>query len=236
MALGVCHVSEAFLRERKLNGDFVAKVSDMIWFRGVSNSVSAVELDDGGGIHIRAQSPLAEIEEDSESRKKLNFLRYEALKRELFLLTVGVGTACTGYCLVTLSVEAALSYASGVLFSCLYFHLLCQHADNISKESIPEIFTKKKLKKIGFRSEDLRDAFERTIRGSGIALSSPRLVIPGAIYALWEVSQHILRHHVLLDFQQLVPAMLGLFAYKAAALVQVYRDNEDLKLIFPETD
>lgn len=29
--------------------------------------------------------------------------------------------------------------------------------------------------------------------------------------------------------------MLGLFAYKAAALVQVYRDNEDLELIFPDS-
>lgn len=28
--------------------------------------------------------------------------------------------------------------------------------------------------------------------------------------------------------------MFGLFAYKAAALVQVYRDNEDLRLIFSE--
>lgn len=30
--------------------------------------------------------------------------------------------------------------------------------------------------------------------------------------------------------------MVGVFAYKAAALVQVYRDNEDLQLIFPGSD
>lgn len=35
---------------------------------------------------------------------------------------------------------------------------------------------------------------------------------------------------------QLVPAMFGMFAYKAAALVQVYRDNEDLTLVFPENE
>jgi hypothetical protein len=28
--------------------------------------------------------------------------------------------------------------------------------------------------------------------------------------------------------------MFGMFVYKAAALVQVYRDNEDLQFIFPE--
>lgn len=44
------------------------------------------------------------------------------------------------------------------------------------------------------------------------------------------VSPNILKH------RQIVPAMLGLFAYKAAALVQVYRDNEDLKLFFPDSD
>uniref|UniRef100_A0A5K0X3T3 Uncharacterized protein n=1 Tax=Nymphaea colorata TaxID=210225 RepID=A0A5K0X3T3_9MAGN len=32
----------------------------------------------------------------------------------------------------------------------------------------------------------------------------------------------------------MVPAMFGMFAYKAAALVQVYRENEDLKFIFPD--
>lgn len=35
---------------------------------------------------------------------------------------------------------------------------------------------------------------------------------------------------------QLVPAMLGMFVYKAAALYQVYRDNEDLQFIFPENE
>jgi hypothetical protein len=38
--------------------------------------------------------------------------------------------------------------------------------------------------RIGIRSEDLRDSFERSIKGSGIALSSPRLVIPAAIHGL----------------------------------------------------
>ena len=30
--------------------------------------------------------------------------------------------------------------------------------------------------------------------------------------------------------------MFGMFAYKAATLVQVYKDNEDLQLIFPENE
>jgi hypothetical protein len=35
---------------------------------------------------------------------------------------------------------------------------------------------------------------------------------------------------------QLVPGMMGFFAYKAAALVQVYRANDDLRLILPDDD
>ncbi|CAL1403855.1 unnamed protein product [Linum trigynum] len=172
------------------------------------------------------------LQDDRERRKKLNFLKYEALKRELMFLSIGIGTACCGYCLVTLSLQAAISYAVGVLFSLLYFQLLCQHSDNLSREMIPSIFMQKKAKKIGIRSEDLTDSLEKTIRGSGIALSSPRLVIPAAVYGLWVLCHHYIAID-LFDFQ-IVPAMFGMFVYKAAALVQVYRDNEDLQLIFPE--
>ncbi|KZV30547.1 hypothetical protein F511_05697 [Dorcoceras hygrometricum] len=254
-----------FLREREVSGDFIAKLSDELWLKKGStvNSENVLELggiddvmeepggeenENGGFLKLKQNSewllgdsnsvPLnkktvyKEVLDVSERRKRLNFLRYEALKRELLLLTVGIGTACTGYCLVALSVQAGISYAVGVVFSCLYFQLLCKHADNISSDIVPQIFTKKRTKRIGIRSEDLQDAFERSVKGASIALSSPRLVMPAAIYGLWELSQHFF--HDVFDFQ-LVPAMVGLFAYKAAALVQVYRDNEDLQFIFPDS-
>ncbi|GMY15777.1 NF-kappa-B inhibitor-like protein 2 isoform 1 [Fagus crenata] len=173
------------------------------------------------------------LRDDSERRKKLNLLQYEAIKREMMLLSVGIGTACSGYCLIVLSVQAAISYATGVLFSCLYLQLLYQQVDNLSREFVPQVFMQKKSKKIGIRSEDLTDAIEKSIKGSGFALSSPRLVIPAAIYGLWILSHQYFAND-LFDFQ-LVPAMLGMFVYKAAALVQVYRDNEDLQLVFPES-
>ncbi|XP_062016580.1 uncharacterized protein LOC133733000 [Rosa rugosa] len=172
------------------------------------------------------------MQNDSERRKKLNLLQYEAIQRELMLLSVGIGTACTGYCLITLSFQGAVSYATGVLFSCLYLKLLYQHVDNISREAVPQIFRQKKSKKIGIRSQDLEDFLEKLIKGCGMALSSPRLVLPAAIYGLWILSHQYVSSD-LFDFQ-LVPAMVGLFVYKAAALVQVYRDNEDLQLIFPD--
>ncbi|KAI0498211.1 hypothetical protein KFK09_021452 [Dendrobium nobile] len=170
--------------------------------------------------------------DDGEKRKKVNILKYEALKGELLLLTIGIGAACGVYCLINLSTEAAISYSAGVLLSCLYLQLLYHHIDMLSKESIPGIFIQKRVKKIGIRSEDLKNMLEKTLNGSSMALSSPRLVIPTAIYGLWVISHQYLNNF---DFQ-LVPAMLGFFAYKAAALVQVYRDNEDLRMIFPDNE
>lgn len=118
-----------------------------------------------------------------------------------------------------------------IVCSCLYLQLLYRYVDNLSRESIPKIFRERKIKRIGIRSDDVADTFEKVVKGCSMVLSSPRLVIPAAIYGLWGISQHFAN-----DFFQLTPAMVGVFAYKAAALVQVYRDNEDLQLIFPGSD
>ncbi|XP_022729597.1 uncharacterized protein LOC111284841 isoform X2 [Durio zibethinus] len=240
-------VLQMFFKDREINGDFISKASDMLWQREVAKVVDAdasepadttqqaeqvigSDDDDGGLLKLsRTQEWL--LGDNSAPRNKTVIAK---LKRELMLLSVGIGTACCVYCLIVLSVQAAVSYAVGVLFSCLYLQLLCQHVDNLSKEMVPQIFMQKKSKKIGIRSEDLQVFFETAIKGSGIALSSPRLVIPAAVYGLWIMSHKFLGN----DFfdLQLVPAMLGMFAYKAAALGQVYRDNEDLQFVFPENE
>ncbi|KAM5585156.1 hypothetical protein ABKV19_004516 [Rosa sericea] len=231
-------VLQTFFKERQLNGDFVSRLSDVFWQREFTNLVDGDDVgdiddtttqqqaeeqvvnDSGGFLKLSAtnewvlgdrSAPINKkaiakaMQNDSERRKKLNLLQYEA---------------------------GAVSYATGVLFSCLYLKLLYQHVDNISREAVPQIFRQKKSKKIGIRSQDLEDFLEKLIKGCGMALSSPRLVLPAAIYGLWILSHQYVSSD-LFDFQ-LVPAMVGLFVYKAAALVQVYRDNEDLQLIFPD--
>ncbi|XP_040969067.1 uncharacterized protein [Gossypium hirsutum] len=240
------NVLEMFFKDREVNGDFVSKVSDMLWQREVlkvvdtdasepadtaEQSQQVIEIDDDSGFLKLSRTQEWLLGDNSAPRNKKAIAK---LKRELTLLSVGIGTACSGYCLIVLSFQAAVSYAIGVLLSCLYLQLLYQHADGLSEEMVPQIFKQKKSKKIGIRSEDLQDFFERTIKGSGIALSSPRLVIPAAVYGLWIASHKFLANDFF-DFQ-LVPAMLGMFAYKAAALVQVYRDNEDLQFVFPENE
>ncbi|KAF8731198.1 hypothetical protein HU200_016522 [Digitaria exilis] len=259
-------VLRMFLEERQLHGDFVTKISDMVWRRNGAN-VDAVEAtaDQGSGSDVAQDEDAQEFEDEgvlrlaatidwvsgdssapvrkrlspkdrqneSDKRKELNLLKYEALKDELLLLTTGIGAACSLYCLVVFSLETAVSYAFGVGFSCLYLQLLCRHADNLSKEDIPEVFLKKKVKKIGITSEDLKNTIEKTLGGAGVALSSPRLVIPAVIFGLSALSDHF--QNSFFSFEVL-PGMMGFLAYKAAALVQVYRDNEDLRLILPEEE
>ncbi|KAI3776540.1 hypothetical protein L1987_46326 [Smallanthus sonchifolius] len=250
-----------FLKERELNGDFIARVSDKLWMRKAikidnieadlrndANQLDEPLLDENAGgflkltttndwilgentAPINKKMRAKELRDDSKRRTRLNLLQYEAVKRELLYLTVGIGSACSVYCLIAFSIQAAVSYATGVLFSCLYLQLLYRYVDNLSRDAVPQIFRQKKIKRIGIRSDDLEDTFERVVKGCSMALSSPRLVIPAAIYGLWGLSQHFAN-----DYFQLTPAMVGVFAYKAAALVQVYRDNEDLQLILPENN
>ncbi|CAL4914158.1 unnamed protein product [Urochloa decumbens] len=260
-------VLRMFLEERQLHGDFVTKISDMVWRRNGAN-VDAVEatavqasaadvalpedvhedVEDEGVLRLAAtrdwvsgdsslpvtkRRSAQDRQNESDKRKELNLLKYEALKDELLLLTTGIGAACSLYCLLVFSLETAASYALGVSFSCLYLQLLCRHTDNVSKEDIPEVFLKKKVKKIGITSEDLKNSIEKTLGGAGVALSSPRLVIPAVIFGLSALSDHF--QNSLFNFEVL-PGMMGFLAYKAAALVQVYRDNEDLRLILPEEE
>ncbi|MED6169196.1 hypothetical protein PIB30_019309 [Stylosanthes scabra] len=259
-------VLQVFLEEREINGDFISRLSDMLWQRkfrsasslesyGIGNTsqqpgqITESNSDDDGFLKLsRTQewvlgensAPINKklnakmLQDSSERRRKLNILKYESLKREILLLSIGIGLACSGYCFITFSVQAAASYGIGVLFSLLYLRLLYQHADSLSTETVAQIFRKKKPKKIGIRSEDLQDSLERLIKGCSMSLSSPRLVIPAAIYGIWVLSHQYFTNDFF-DFQ-LVPAMFGMFVYKAAVLVQVYRDNEDLQLVLPEND
>lgn len=256
-----------FLAERQAHGDFVTKISDMVWRRnggdlGVLEAAAEQEnsadvappqpeeadvMGEGmlriaatrdwvsgeSSLPVSKRLSAKDRQDERERRKELNLLRYEALKDELLLLTTGIGAACSLYCLLVFSLEAAVSYAFGVAFSCLYLQLLYRHTDNLSKKDVPEIFMKKKVKRIGIRSEDLKNTIEKVLGGISVALSSPRLVIPAIFFGLSTLSDHF--QNSILNFE-LVPGMMGFFAYKAAALVQVYRDNEDLRLILPEED
>ncbi|CAL5347308.1 unnamed protein product [Camellia sinensis] len=166
---------QTFFKERELSGDIIAKVSDIFWLRKVirlddaednitqQSKETLGDEDEGGFLKLtRTREWIAgnnsapvnkkmiakQLQNDSEKRKIMNLLSYEALKREMMLLTVGIGIVCSGYCLVTLSVQAAVSYAAGVLFSCLYLQLLYKQVDNLSRETVPQIFRQKKSKEV----------------------------------------------------------------------------------------
>ncbi|MED6221487.1 hypothetical protein PIB30_055304 [Stylosanthes scabra] len=207
---------QKYKRSRTLGNDCWEEVTEEVEGRGYGKEAETCEVG-------------------TKLEGKESVIENTKLKREILLLSVGNGLARSGYCFITLSVQAAASYGIGVLFSLLYLRLLYQHADNLSTETVAQIFRKKKPKKIGIRSEDLQDSLEQLIKGCSMSLSSPRLVIPTAIYGIWVLSHQYFTNDLFFDFQ-LVPAMFGLFVYKAAVLVQVYGDNDDLQLVFPEND
>ncbi|MCO5597858.1 hypothetical protein L7F22_051943 [Adiantum nelumboides] len=249
---------DSFLRSRQLRNDFVSKASDVLWKRELwdvdeekLNQVRARlaelqklrEEDDGVGYLKLSQAKqwglgmdgapsngkpeTSDMEILEDDRRRMGLLEYEALKRELSLLTTAIAAFGSIYCGLLFSIEASVSYALGALGSLLYLQLLFRHADRLSEENVASVFRRKRQKKIGVRSSDLQDAFEKALFGSSFALSSPRLVIPVALYGLWTYQLG----HLQLDLQ-ITPLMFGFFAYKAAVLVQTFRENKNLAMSF----
>jgi len=175
-------------------------------------------------------------EQARTTRWRKGLEEYEALKKELSSTTIVVAAAVDAYIFLTLSPQTAISYTIGALGSYLYLQLLYRHADSVSEENVAEIFQKRRKKTIGIRSSDVQESLEKTIRGCGISLSSPRLVIPAALYSLWAVSTHFTGVSSDSFHLEVTPLMLGFFAYKAAALIQAYRDNKDLLLTIATGD
>uniref|UniRef100_A0A0E0CZT7 Uncharacterized protein n=1 Tax=Oryza meridionalis TaxID=40149 RepID=A0A0E0CZT7_9ORYZ len=226
-------VLRMFLAERQAHGDFVTKISDMVWRRnggdlGVleaaaeqENSADVAppqpEEDDvmgEGMLRIAATRDWVSGESSLPVSKRLSAKdRQDERERRKELNLLRYEALKDELLLLTTGIGAA--------------------CNNLSKKDVPEIFMKKKVKRIGIRSEDLKNTIEKVLGGISVALSSPRLVIPAIFFGLSTLSDHF--QNSILNFE-LVPGMMGFFAYKAAALVQVYRDNEDLRLILPEED
>ncbi|GJW97105.1 integrase, catalytic region, zinc finger, CCHC-type containing protein [Tanacetum coccineum] len=87
---------------------------------------------------------------------------------------------------IEFKIKAKVSKSLASDSCCVYLQLLYRYSDNLTREAIPQIFRQRKIKRI--RSDDLEDTFERVVRGCGMAISSPRLVIPAAIYGLWAMT------------------------------------------------
>ncbi|KAG0597987.1 hypothetical protein M758_12G035700 [Ceratodon purpureus] len=193
---------------------------------GGSSSESVVEDEKPS-----TSSTAEDREQARANRRRKGFEEYEALKKDLSSTMIGVAAAVDAYIFLTLTPQTGISYTIGALGSYLYLQLLYRHADSVSEENIAEIFQRRRKKTIGIRSSDVQESFEKTIRGCGISLSSPRLVIPAALYSLWAISIHFTGTSSDSFHLEVTPLMLGFFAYKAAALIQAYRDNKDLLMI-----
>lgn len=250
---------ESFLRSRQFKSDLISKASDVWKRelldvdedkrREVRERLAELqklrEEDDSGGFLKLSQSRQwglgadeaptntrltnFEMETMGYDRRRASLLEYETLKRELSLLTLGAAAVCSIYCGLIYSFEASVSYAIGSLASLLYLQLLFRHVDNLSEKDVADVFKRRTQKKIGIRSSDLQDAFEKAFFGTGFALSSPRLVILVSLYGLWTLVHQL--GDPPLDLQ-ITPLIFGFFAYKAALLMLAFRENKDLAMTF----
>jgi hypothetical protein len=190
---------------------------------------------------LESEKPsMSSTAEDREKAREIRWRKgmedYETLKKELSDTTIKVAVAVDAYIFLTLSPQTAVSYTIGAIASYLYLQLLYRHADTVSKDNVAEIFQKRRAKTIGIRSSDVQQVLEKTIRGCGISLSSPRLIVPAALYALWAFSTRFTGTSTDSFHLEVTPLMLGFFAYKGAALFQAYQDNKDLLLIIDTED
>lgn len=251
----------SFLRSRQTGRDLVSRASDLLWRREldeiddakrqeVQKKLSQIqkvreEDEDFGFLKLTKARSWSlgvedaptnsgrlqyEKEKANDDRRRQSMLEYEALKRELSVMTIAVASLCDLYCVVVLSPQAALSYAIGALGSWFYLHRLYQYADNLSEDDVADVFRKRRFRRIGIRSSDLEESFSKTVEGLKMVMKgSSRLAIPAALFALTAAFDHFTPDNLQL---QTPPLMLGFFAYKAAALIQAYRDNKDLLIIF----
>eukprot|EP00850_Spirogloea_muscicola_P018352 SM000167S02965 [mRNA] locus=s167:240476:241133:+ [translate_table: standard] len=88
---------------------------------------------------------------------------------------------------------------------------------------------RKPWKKVaGITTQGFSSFLQKAASGSQQALASRRLAVPAALMAMWAVTSHLsnkVEGHFHLE---LAPILLGFMAYKAAALIQAFRDNKEL--------
>jgi predicted sugar kinase len=74
--------------------------------------------------------------------------------------------------------------------------------------------------RIGITSEDLKNTIEKTLGGAGLALSSPRLIIPAVIYGLSALSHHF--QNSFFSFEVRTPLRYCTGSYLIGRLCQIY--------------
>eukprot|EP00244_Chara_vulgaris_P003486 TRINITY_DN163_c0_g2_i1.p1 TRINITY_DN163_c0_g2~~TRINITY_DN163_c0_g2_i1.p1 ORF type:complete len:305 (-),score=37.40 TRINITY_DN163_c0_g2_i1:157-1071(-) len=219
-------------RQPKMTGCSYKSVGETTLFGKAAEEPTSTMLP----IDLLKDSPRAAPQENETfaepspepSRRDRAMAQYESLKADLFRLTRGTALACTVYALLTVSLKAAASYGLGALGSWLYLQLLASHVDKISREDVPEVFRRRRYKRIGVDSRTLSEAFERGVEAIGFSLGNVRLLVPVGLMLLGCFSQSETAEKGL--HLQTVPLMLGFFAYKGAVLIQTLQDNKDLLL------
>ncbi|GAQ79277.1 hypothetical protein KFL_000270360 [Klebsormidium nitens] len=190
------------------------------WVVGVGEPPTTAPLEE---VQFEYQSP--------EERKQEAQAAYDALKKELLLMTGAIAAAVDLYIFFAFDIENTVSYAVGVAGSFAYLALLMRYADSVERKDVSEVFRQRRSRSRqtrGVTSRGVSAFAEKLASGVRQPWSSARL-LPFAglilVFAQWNaLAAEPTGFHL-----KFAPLILGSFAYKAACLLIAYRDNQKLR-------
>eukprot|EP00249_Psilotum_nudum_P000774 c12888_g1_i1 orf=115-1182(+) len=124
--------------------------------------------------------------------------QYNQLKTDLQFFTLAVGGVGTITAYVSYSAEIAASYGVGLIGSLVYIRMLGNSVDSFGKQ-------------VGLQS----------LRG---AVGQPRLLVPVVLVMIYNRWNEFLVSEYGFIHLQLIPILIGFFTYKAATVVEVFKD------------
>ncbi|CAM6124644.1 unnamed protein product [Calypogeia fissa] len=150
-----------------------------------------------GGSEVMARE-VNQAQIDPIVEKERQRLWYLELKRRLQLLTLAIGCLGTGCAYFTYSPEIAGSYGVGLLGALLYVRLLGNSVDGLGSSS--------------------------SAGAARQAMGSPRLMVPVVLVMVYNRWNALLVPELSVMPLDLIPMLLGFFTYKAATLVETFKE------------
>lgn len=139
-----------------------------------------------------------EVQEVIESRVDKTTQDYNRIKSDLQLLTAIFGGVGSAVAYVSYSTEVAFSYGVGLLGALTYVRMLGTSVDSLGQSGS-----------------------KGALRG---ALGQPRLLVPVVLVMFFNRWNGVVAPEYSLLHLQLIPILVGFFTYKAATVVEVFRD------------
>lgn len=141
------------------------------------------------------------LRENPAKDREASIIRFQNLKNDLLLYTVGIGALCDVTAYVTYSPEVTASYAAGLVGAILYIRMLSSSVEALGENSVGG-----------------------AAKG---AIGQPRILVPVILVMVFNRWNNIVAPNYGVMELQLIPMLVGFFTYKAATLIQTFKEVMD---------